>query len=389
MINDDKELIQVMKTIRLSEAARERVRAELSAYADLHAMPVAGAHSFDLGAFVMAALIRSRPFAAGALAVLIALGTGSSATFAAESALPGEALYPVKVLVNEPVAAVFAGSGEAKARYHAKLAVRRVEEAVALEARGALTTDVEQALAVRFEAETEKAVRAAEKLESDGDVSASIAIRTELAEQLALQEFVAVEPEVDAVVLATADTATEVSVTEEVPVEATRMMATGLADTEVAEAPKAPARAKQAPQAKAVVLEAPSSVSLRARVARTLVRLEEATVTAFVPTARPTIESFRATQKTNSEREATKGLLTGSSVQRTAKQEGNATSTASSTEAVSPQAGTNTLVPEVLRTPGKDRDRSNDERSERNTEDTSSVRESVREAVSETLNLIR
>lgn len=340
MINDDKDLIAAMKQIRLSEAARERMRANLSAYADMHAMPSGNFRDFEVVGFVLSVFARSRPIFAGAFAVVLIASTGAGAALAAEQAIPGEVLYGVKVHVNEPVASVFAGSGEAKARYHAKLAVRRVEEAQLLEEKGVLTPELETDLAERFEAETMKAVEVAEKLADAGDISAPIAIRAELAENPVVERFVAAAVAEDATTatLAVADEvpegmAPEVATMKRAeggnePVEARAMMATMAAsDTEATEPPEG-ALKKAAPEQ--AMLEAPQPSALRVRVLRALALLDKSVdvegSTAPAPEAVAAVQIARPKNQT-----ASRALLTGASVSQAAREFMLASTTASST----------------------------------------------------------
>lgn len=177
-----------MKGLRLGRKARTHMRSELMAYADMHAMTAATSTPFHSLSFLSTFFLRSRPLMAGVFATLLLVAGSSTATFAAEKAAPGDALYAVKVHVNESVLTAFAGSGEAQARLHAKLAVRRVEEAEILQSRGTLTEAVALELSNRFSQEADMAVEEADKLETSGDVSASLAIRSELV--LNLNEFV-------------------------------------------------------------------------------------------------------------------------------------------------------------------------------------------------------
>lgn len=79
-----------------------------------------------------------------ALALVLVVGIGTS--FAAEGALPGDALYPIKVLFNEPFGAALQRSDSAKAKWESTLVSRRLEEAEALAAKGQLTPSVQEAL---------------------------------------------------------------------------------------------------------------------------------------------------------------------------------------------------------------------------------------------------
>lgn len=71
--------------------------------------------------------------------LLLLFALGGSAAYAAGGALPGDALYSVKIGVAEPIEGAMQFSPEAKATWHASVALRRVEEAETLAATGKLT----------------------------------------------------------------------------------------------------------------------------------------------------------------------------------------------------------------------------------------------------------
>ena len=75
------------------------------------------------------------------LVIVAVLALGGGASFVAESSVPGDALYVVKTSVNEEVRGILAVGAEADAKWEAELAVRRLEEATKLEARGELTAE--------------------------------------------------------------------------------------------------------------------------------------------------------------------------------------------------------------------------------------------------------
>ena len=58
--------------------------------------------------------------------LFILIFVGASTSYAAEMALPGDILYPVKAVVNENVVSALAFSEEAKANRSATLALRRL-----------------------------------------------------------------------------------------------------------------------------------------------------------------------------------------------------------------------------------------------------------------------
>lgn len=115
-----------------------------------------------------------------ALVVILALFLGGGVSFAAENALPGDALYVVKTEVNENVRAALAVSAEADARWHANVAERRLKEAEALSARGELSGDVAAELGAKFNQHAEAALKGASELAADGNADASADIAAEL-----------------------------------------------------------------------------------------------------------------------------------------------------------------------------------------------------------------
>jgi hypothetical protein len=88
-------------------------------------------------------------FASTLIAILIFVGAGVS--FAAQSSLPGDVLYPVKVSVNEPVRSLFAVSAQAKADLDLQFAQARLEEADKLAVSGRLSDSVRQNLETKLE----------------------------------------------------------------------------------------------------------------------------------------------------------------------------------------------------------------------------------------------
>lgn len=84
-----------------------------------------------------------------ALVLVVFVGGGTAA--AAEGALPGDALYPVKIYVNEAVTLSLATTPAAKAEAHAALAERRITEAQSLAAEGRLDEETTESLALGVE----------------------------------------------------------------------------------------------------------------------------------------------------------------------------------------------------------------------------------------------
>ena len=96
---------------------------------------------------------------AGLLLFVIA-GTGTVS--AAQGALPGDLLYPIKVSVNEKVEVALAPTPAAKAEVQVRLAERRVDEARELSARGRLDKKTAKALTDDFVEHAAQAIALAE-----------------------------------------------------------------------------------------------------------------------------------------------------------------------------------------------------------------------------------
>lgn len=125
-----------LQRVRLTHAEKDRM---LTAILEQPA-----AHAFAWQVF--ASLRR-----AGALSLVAVLLMGSGAAYAAEGALPGDFLYPVKVNVTEPIRGRFARSARARAEWKSMLAQRRLEESETLAAEGRLTDEWHRDLVALFQ----------------------------------------------------------------------------------------------------------------------------------------------------------------------------------------------------------------------------------------------
>lgn len=176
------DLIHDLRAIRLSEDTKERMRADLSSYADLHSMEAGSAEPIRSPYFGFFA--RTRSLYAGALALLLMVAGGTQASLAAENTKPGDLLYPIKVAISEPMALTFALSSEQKAGLAARFASRRVEEAAALSSEGKLDQATAGDLASRFDAQVDLLAKETTALEAKGEIAVSLAVRTDLEQTL-------------------------------------------------------------------------------------------------------------------------------------------------------------------------------------------------------------
>lgn len=145
-------------TIRMTSAERSRVHTALSEHMGPVPSPYASFFSFPRVAMV------------AMVAVFVVGGTAS----AAESALPGDILYPVKIHAVEPVEGALAVSHDAKTAWHAKVAARRISEAGALAAKGTLTASRSAELAADFEQHTTALSEATAELARADDTQVAV-----------------------------------------------------------------------------------------------------------------------------------------------------------------------------------------------------------------------
>lgn len=183
--HDPLDFIRSLRTIVLPDATKARMRADLSAYADLHTamQPLVRPSSRGFSAL----WVRTRGLYAGALALVLVIAGGTQASFASEKAVPGDILYSMKVAVAEPIALAFTASTEGRAELAARYASRRVDEAAALSSEGRLDDRTADELAVRFDSHVDTLAKETSTLEAKGDLAVSLAVRSDLEQKLAVK----------------------------------------------------------------------------------------------------------------------------------------------------------------------------------------------------------
>lgn len=140
MTNPLNNLKREAEHIRLSAAEKNAMRARL--FGAPAPAPVGSPYFFFNWQFMQTRVLAP-------LAVVLLVGSGTA--YAAEGALPGEVLYPVKIYVNESVKVSLATTPAKEAEVHATLAERRVVEAQELAAEGRLDATTTEALALDIE----------------------------------------------------------------------------------------------------------------------------------------------------------------------------------------------------------------------------------------------
>ena len=110
--------------------------------------------------------------------LMIALLVSGGASMAAEQSLPGDALYPIKVGVNEEVRGWATISDESKAKWDTRRAERRLEETEKLASEGRLNAEARAEVKTNFESHAEDFEKRVGKIEAKKKIKASLEARS-------------------------------------------------------------------------------------------------------------------------------------------------------------------------------------------------------------------
>ena len=150
MKNPTDHISEIARTIRLSDEAKNGIRANLLAH--MHAHPASEAvPSPYLSYFAPYTSFTFGRAPAFALALILVLAVGGGTAYASEGALPGDALYPVKVGIIELARKILAMTSQTKAEVSISIALTRLHEAEQLSAQSRLTASSSAELQQRFD----------------------------------------------------------------------------------------------------------------------------------------------------------------------------------------------------------------------------------------------
>jgi hypothetical protein len=164
------EQLKTLREITLDVDKKAAVRENLvHTMHDLKVSPVrnAGAKRLHYGANIFEK-VRLKKQIAVIVASTLFLGVGTS--FAAESTVPGDVLYPMKVHVNEKVQEMSALTPKAQVKVQARIAERRLEEVEKLARENRLSTTTAESLEAEFEKHADRSRKEIEKIaEKNGE----------------------------------------------------------------------------------------------------------------------------------------------------------------------------------------------------------------------------
>jgi hypothetical protein len=176
------EYIAKLKDIKLSDSSRARIKNNLQEYAAFHGVRV-GSEARSIPVVPMRTSLFSLKFAYMPLVILLAIMIGGGTTLAAQSSVPGDILYSVKIGVNENIREALTISADSEAKLQANLLEERLEEAQKLQAKGQFTAETESTVVANISAQAKRAEAAAEHS------SEEVKLETKAKIALALQNF--------------------------------------------------------------------------------------------------------------------------------------------------------------------------------------------------------
>lgn len=189
MNNEFNKIQEGIKSIKLSEAEKSLMKSDilsgvvLSPYSSV-TNPVSPRlnYQWNIGGFTNSIFKHKNYMTALLLTLMLALGGGSSVM--AENAIPGDALYQVKVSVNEPIVGMLTLSKEGDVAWKERLVERRLDEVQKVVAEGALSVSTQAEIEARVHAQVDKFTAAAKELSEDKNkevISSELAVRLEAA----------------------------------------------------------------------------------------------------------------------------------------------------------------------------------------------------------------
>ena len=199
---DKKFFENLRKSVRLQAREKDAIRESLLSYIEKH--PVRKEMDLRLNTQTQRSMTESlsilnifklKPMTILVSLILMAtLGLGGVSA-AAENSLPGDALYPVKVGVNENIKSAVAFSQEGKADAEINKAERRLKEAEKLAVRGHFNEELKSRVDARFQNHIEKMTNIAAELEAQGNIEAASELRAKLDALLEVHEEILVKLE--------------------------------------------------------------------------------------------------------------------------------------------------------------------------------------------------
>ncbi|HEV7424104.1 MAG TPA: DUF5667 domain-containing protein [Candidatus Paceibacterota bacterium] len=125
--------------------------------------------------------------------LLLMLMVGGGTSIAANHALPGDVLYPIKIHVNEKVESMFAFGANANAKVEAEQANKRLQETEQLSASGSISVEAKDQIKTNFDQHANKVKEFVADIKTKGDASAADSVNSKFESSLQAHQAVLTE----------------------------------------------------------------------------------------------------------------------------------------------------------------------------------------------------
>ncbi len=175
-----KQLMRHAQGVTLSPFEKEATRVQVSEFMRAHPVRegIAVRHIYQRSDNAYSFLLSLSHKPMPVIIILVVLGLSGGTFVAAEQSLPGDALYPVKVRVEEARALLSVQPRE-DAVWAVERAGRRLQEAEQLATSGKLEAELQSILEQNFKAHAERVAEKIEKLEEKGEAQTAVDIASQ------------------------------------------------------------------------------------------------------------------------------------------------------------------------------------------------------------------
>jgi len=187
-----KKFLKYLKSVKLSEKEKDVLRYRISefiAFNPIRSNSHIPKKSFYFSIFTLRAISKG---VALVLIVLIVVG-GTSVSYASTDSLPGDALYSVKININENIEEKLALTKEAKVEVQSAKIERRLTEAKTLSDKKELSPENKKIVNENLKKNVEKVTQTIEVLKNEGNIELALAATSKITPVLEAHREVLVE----------------------------------------------------------------------------------------------------------------------------------------------------------------------------------------------------
>lgn len=167
-MNDLNKIKNIAEKITLLREEKENIKTNLLDF--IKSSPVAVKSTNGIFSKALFSRLFNLKFAPAFAGILLILAVSGGVSLAAEKAVPGDLLYPVKVGINEEVRAAVSFSVEAKTHWDTRRLERRLEEAEKLALKKEFSAEARSKVEANFDVYAERVERRIAEFEEKGNV---------------------------------------------------------------------------------------------------------------------------------------------------------------------------------------------------------------------------